>query len=307
MIDIIIPAYNAHKTIRQTLLSIARLDNVKDVKVYIANDVSDKDYSEEVKAFQNLMFIKELKLPKNSGCGQARQYAMDRSNSEYVLFIDADDVFYDERSVSVLKENIKGADFVRGAVFVEEAEGGYVNYEDEFTIHGKLYKRNILEKNNIRFMKFNSKEASLHEDISFNTLYQMYCKNINVIDDVVYTYKYVSTSITKTEDFYKNVENFVHVLEWTAQEVEKRTIKNYYETARRFCFILYNCFFNYSLEPEYFQFMFKELSTVKKIYLETEKYLDYSEKAKLYNSFYSTYGYVVIPEISFYEFLDRIE
>ena len=42
MIDIIIPAYNAHKTLKKTLFTVATQDNVEDLKVYIVNDCSKK-------------------------------------------------------------------------------------------------------------------------------------------------------------------------------------------------------------------------------------------------------------------------
>ena len=48
MIDVIIPAYNAHKTIERTLYSIAYQRNSEDFSVYIINDNSAKDYSKEI-------------------------------------------------------------------------------------------------------------------------------------------------------------------------------------------------------------------------------------------------------------------
>ena len=62
MIDIIIPAYNSHNTIEQTLFSIAYQDMAKDVNVYIVDDCSKKSYNEIVKFFSNFINIKELKL-----------------------------------------------------------------------------------------------------------------------------------------------------------------------------------------------------------------------------------------------------
>ena len=72
MIDIIIPAYNAHDTIMKTLISI-NLQNIKNkVNVYIIDDCSDVDYSREVDLFFDKINIKQLKLSKNSGPGVAR-------------------------------------------------------------------------------------------------------------------------------------------------------------------------------------------------------------------------------------------
>ena len=70
MIDIIIPAYNSHDTIEKTLFSIAYQENIDDIKVYIVNDASKKNYSTEINFFKNFMSIKELVLDENrrTGC-----------------------------------------------------------------------------------------------------------------------------------------------------------------------------------------------------------------------------------------------
>ena len=61
MIDVIIPAYNAHETICETLSSIV-LQSIKDqLNVYIVNDCSKKDYSKEIKRFSKVLNIKEIK------------------------------------------------------------------------------------------------------------------------------------------------------------------------------------------------------------------------------------------------------
>ena len=57
---------------------------------------------------ENIMFaltvgeIYYLKLDKNVGPGQARQKGLEISNSEYILFIDSDDLFYDSDSIKNL-------------------------------------------------------------------------------------------------------------------------------------------------------------------------------------------------------------
>ena len=58
MIDIIIPAYNAHNTIEKTLLSIVMQNICDKVKVYIVNDNSEQNYSLIIKKFENFLNIK---------------------------------------------------------------------------------------------------------------------------------------------------------------------------------------------------------------------------------------------------------
>ena len=73
MVDIIIPAYNAHKTIERTLFSILYQENLDKINTYIINDGSTKGYSDLVKFFSNFKTIKEITLDENKGPAVARQ------------------------------------------------------------------------------------------------------------------------------------------------------------------------------------------------------------------------------------------
>ena len=93
MIDIIIPAYNAHDTIYKALMSIS-LQVIKDkLKVYIIDDCSDKPYDYLKEDFNDLD-ITIKRLDKNVGPGKARQYGIDHSNNPYIMFCDSDDYLY---------------------------------------------------------------------------------------------------------------------------------------------------------------------------------------------------------------------
>ena len=105
-LEIIIPAYNAHKTIINTLDSILVQQNMKNFHVTIVNDYG-KNYKEILKKYKDKMPIKEITTSRNVGPGLARQLGIDNSNSKYIVFIYADDTFYDELSLSTLSEEIK--------------------------------------------------------------------------------------------------------------------------------------------------------------------------------------------------------
>ena len=67
MVDIIIPAYNAHATIENTLNSILVQYCLKDIKVYVVDDGSDKSYNDCYNKFKNKMDITMYVLPENKG------------------------------------------------------------------------------------------------------------------------------------------------------------------------------------------------------------------------------------------------
>ena len=195
MIDIIIPAYNAHKTIRRTLNSISNQTIVDLIKVYIINDFSKKDYSAEISTFEKHIKIQELKLSKNLGPGSARQYGIDNSNSKYIVFIDADDIFAKQNSLEVLLKSIEenNADVVISNFYEEDEKGDYIEHNnDKIWLHGKIYKRSFLKKHNI---KFNNSRAN--EDNGFNQLIFLHDSIVNTIEDYTYIWNYYANSITR--------------------------------------------------------------------------------------------------------------
>lgn len=222
MIDVIIPAYNAHKLIDQTLASLAFQDCVDMLNVYVVNDCSKKDYSDFIEYYSNFMNIKELCLDDNCGPGQARQYGIDNSFSEYILFVDSDDVLSDNFAIRRLYDaivNTKSDIAVSG--FLEEKESGFVFHDISYVwMHGKLYRRDYLKKNTIRF-----NETRSNEDCGFNQLCYLCGASYVNVSGVSYIWKNNANSITRVnggETFRKDIKSFVDNMMWALSEALKR-------------------------------------------------------------------------------------
>ena len=226
MIDIIIPAFNAHDTIFQSLSSIA-IQTIRDkCKVYIVDDCSIKNYNKEVKGFKGILDIYQLRTEKNRGAGYARQFGIDNSSSEYIVFLDSDDLFHDCFALKRLFDAIEesGCDLVAGA-FINE---GKTNAETFIArdsavfgcLHGKIYRRKYLEDNKIRF-----NYTRYSEDNSFGGIVANTSDKIKVISDVVYVYKYNKNSITSDNKKLVRIHtSYLHNMLWLAKELEKRGV-----------------------------------------------------------------------------------
>ena len=214
MIDIIIPAYNAHNTIMRTLFSIYYQTISDKLNVYICNDCSEKDYSEEVNFFKDLLNIKELKLEKNSGPGIARQTGIDYSDSEYIMFIDSDDVFSSPYSVSILYNTIKdrNLDLVGGSFTEELPDYKRVRSEDTVWLHGKIYRRKFLVDHKIRF-----NNTYCNEDNGFNQSIFLRNPKAEYIKPIVYYWCFNENSITRKNNFkyqYTGILGYVYNITW---------------------------------------------------------------------------------------------
>ncbi len=191
MIDIIIPVYNARKTLPRTLMSIALQEISTDILVTIVDDYSSEDYQDIIVHFQKFFPIQYHRLDENIGSGLARNKGLDLTNQEFLVFIDADDLFYDVDSLEALYQTIHNSpyDIVSGA---ERDEARSLVFINEGDLHGKIYRRSYIEENKIRF-----NHTRFHEDNYFNSWVLLSGANNYKLMKLVYIYCFNESSITK--------------------------------------------------------------------------------------------------------------
>ena len=249
MIDILIPAYNSHETIEYTLFSLAYQNIANKLNIYIINDGSKNNYSNFIKFFKkNFNSIQELTLSKNKGPGYARNYGIKNSNSDYIIFIDSDDIISSPFSISNLYNKIiDDANDVVISKIVDETDYGLfeLDYSLEY-LHGKIYSRNYIMKNNIKFS--NTRFA---EDIAFNKSIFLQESNISYLNEVTYIWKNNKNSITRRAGnsiVYKYIYEYIYNNLYAIKIALKgkpnifRISKNIFETLVYFylCYISYN-------------------------------------------------------------------
>lgn len=90
MVSILIPAYNAEKTIHRCLNSILA-QTYYDIEVIVVNDGSKDSTLAKLQMYAEK--DKRVKVINQSNCGvaEARNTAINNANGEYILYVDADD------------------------------------------------------------------------------------------------------------------------------------------------------------------------------------------------------------------------
>ncbi|MEC6909357.1 glycosyltransferase family 2 protein [Photobacterium piscicola] len=95
-LSIIIPTYNNIELLKKCLDSIFK-QNLNSIEIIIINDGSidgtDQYFSNNITTNHNIKYYKQ----QNKGVSSARNLGLDNANGEYVLFVDADDLLYDEK------------------------------------------------------------------------------------------------------------------------------------------------------------------------------------------------------------------
>ena len=101
-IDIILPNFNSSGYIKETIKSIID-QTFKNWKLIIVDDCSDKKTRTLLKKFSKNRRIKIYWLKKNKGAGYCRNYAIKKSKSPYLAFIDSDDIWKKDKLETQLR------------------------------------------------------------------------------------------------------------------------------------------------------------------------------------------------------------
>ena len=101
-IDIILPNFNSSDSIKETIKSIID-QTFKNWKLIIVDDCSDKKTKTILKKFSKNKKIKIFWLKRNKGAGYCRNYAIKKSKSPYLAFIDSDDIWKKDKLETQLR------------------------------------------------------------------------------------------------------------------------------------------------------------------------------------------------------------
>lgn len=171
-ISIIVPVYNAEKSIRRCIESVLT-QTMKNWELLLINDGSIDNSKEICSFYENKDSRIKLINKNNSGVSDTRNLGVDLSEGEYITFLDADD-WIEHDMLEIMLSNIKKLDVsillmptyrdqknisvnnfisTRKNIFTKKEIQLEFFKQDLFTysVWGKLYKKNILK--DIRFDK----------------------------------------------------------------------------------------------------------------------------------------------------------
>lgn len=242
MISIVVTAYNGERTLEKTLGSIEQAAaKVEEVEILIIDDGSTDSTAEICNSFvQRNKKIRYI-FQENKGVAEARNTGMKNASGDYLWFIDADDEIIPE-SIKILDEKVKLCEYdvitfgwydwnderkeairiVDGDLVIDSATkcqemaaflvtSGYVEshqpkVSNQFlrgVVWNHLYKRSLIENNELRFFAFWNNE----DDWIFNVEVFENAQTLLFIPDCLYSYRIAMNSLSRkkryVEDMYK--------------------------------------------------------------------------------------------------------
>lgn len=206
-LQILVPQYKeTDEVIKPLLTSIALQQSINfdDLGIVIVNDGSDVHLSEEF--LNSFPFKVEYYLNEHKGVSATRNACLDHATADYVMFCDADDMFYNMCGLYIVMREINGDGFdTLMSAFTEETRDPktknivYVNRDVDSTfVHGKIHRRQYLIDNNIRW----NDELTIHEDSYFNCLCQHLTKEVKYCGIPFYLWKWRDESVCRHDPDY---------------------------------------------------------------------------------------------------------
>lgn len=326
-----IPAFKAKDHICDCMASIQIQTMKNDVSVIIASDYPKDDYEFIKKRFPSLD-ITILSCENNTGPGLARQRCLDACKTDWITFIDADDVFFTPFAIEMLYKGIRPNVIEVQAPFLQEIEDKNNpqiprmmprNDVGHPWVFGRLYNTRFLKANDIKFS-----ELRAMEDGEFNWKIRMTIEGspllINVTNDPVYLWRVGSEhSITRSGIDEKGIPQYnFDLCQLGATEASIRAAKfcrkknPFNGSIDRFVTeMMVGQYFTYveclSKKPIFAE---QNFYNAKRFYHECYKDIENRIDEKILSDIYTIQRgqkaqdlLGIIPEISFFEFVNKVK
>lgn len=245
-ISVIIPVYNAAKTLHRLAKGLAMQIN-KDFEAIFVNDGSTDESGEILKEICKTEKNYRVITTKNSGAAAARNLGMDKAEGEYICFIDADDLIspnYLKKMRELMVENDadvvctkyarnKKEDFEKLSNKSETMCGGeainaLLRMEIQNGPTAKLFSRKVVGKTRMP-------NVTVAEDLYFN--YKVFKRATKVIvnDSAMYSYMKTEESLSNRHFSTDRMGSLIAVKKIDAEE------NSFYSMARVFMEAYFIC------------------------------------------------------------------
>jgi len=252
-VSIIVPVYNAQKTIRRCIESVMN-QIYQDFELLLVDDGS----SDESGAICDSYALQDKRIivfhNENGGVSAARNFALEKAKGEYLQFLDSDDWITADATQQLVQAARKYncdmviSDFYRVVNDRVSVKGNIdepsVMSREEFAAHmmenpadfcygvlwNKLFRRSIVEENGLRM----NPDISWCEDFLFNLEYIRYAHRFYALSVPLYYYvKTKGSLVTKGDNLFATIQMKSTVFEYYHQLYKDIFDESEYQKYRR--------------------------------------------------------------------------
>ncbi len=232
-LQILVPQYKETNEIIKPLLDSIEVqqnvDLINEVGVIIVNDGTDIHLSRDF--LDKYSYNIDYYFNEHKGVSATRNACLDHATADYVMFCDADDMFYNACGLYIIFREIENGGFDSlVSAFIEETripqtnEIIYINHDMDSTfVHGKVHRRQYLIDQNIRW----NEKLTIHEDSYFNCLCQKLAGELKYSQTSFYLWRWRDDSVCRSDFKYilKTYNNMLDSNEALVDELLRRDRK----------------------------------------------------------------------------------
>lgn len=219
LVSVIIPAYNASKTIDKCLESLLK-QTIKGIEIIVINDCSTDDTLEKLKKYGKKIVL--INNKKNLGPSGSRNKGLKKAKGKYISFVDSDDYIAVNTYEIMTSRMSDTVDLVacsrynitknkKIAVINENTDTDAKAFSKTSNyICDKLFKREIIEQHQLRLPE----KYSYAEDFAFLIRYKFYANQMVILREPLYYYLADSEG-SITNSYGENLFDIIKVLEET--------------------------------------------------------------------------------------------
>ena len=265
-LSVIIPIYNIEKYYLDKIIDLLIIQPLKEIEFILINDKSTDgtgDYIEKITKMDNRFLI--IHNYNNKGIAMSRNIGLNFINSEFLTFVDDDDLFNIDSYKIIINEMVKdkSIDIIQfkfiGLFNNQDDKKPYSLYKKSTlnyslvsehlsknlccTVWDKIFKTKIIFKYNLYFPN-----TLIFEDGYFLNMISPYIKNKKFINEIFYFWRQRKSSFSHTRNL--NISTQIKSIEYSLPKVFDNWKK--YKVLDNNCDIFYYIFY---LD---FNFLFKE-------------------------------------------------
>lgn len=226
-ISVLIPVYNAEKTICKTLDSLMNQTR-KDFEIVVVDDGSSDTTPQILREYQNMFQNMKIYRQQNLGVAAARNRLVEIASGTHLVFCDADD-YLEKYAIELIfdtlnKHNVDlivfGYKMVRAGgdktVLKRQLSEGIYRKNQWEHLHVKgltdLYWSVLWNKCFKKEIVFSGRSICFQkvlEDVTFNVEYMGRCRTVYILEKSLYNYMQIGDSLTRS----KKTDSEQHILD----------------------------------------------------------------------------------------------
>jgi len=300
LVSIVIPIYNSEKYLSDCLTSIEN-QTYKNIEVIFVDDGSTDNSKNIIETFCSTHNYAKFCSQPNLGVSSARNKGVSLSSGEYIYFLDADDIMHKD-VLSIYMKNINpeydlicsGYKHIYDKTKYSSIQHSHksnpkiIVYSDPDVIcsmylckfksyycrtaWNKLYKHEVLTKMEDYPNVFDTNIQTC-EDNLFLAKYLLLCKNVALICDNLYYYRYTSKSLSHTS-FNPKYYDFLVCLKPFESLDENKYRQTRIETNALYC---WHAFYLLNKMKKFSDCPAEKVDEIYKIYKDNFRYLSQSK------------------------------